>query len=209
MSKLNNTPIKPFLFVHRTRKLYTIAAGIVVWTLLTTLLTVAAINSKYFHNTYQCEAIQVQPIKILDQQTDQKQSKLISRISTLYNIPKHRAYEIVNIVDAYTKHHSFPDTKTVLAVIATESRFNQHATSSVGAKGLMQVLQSSGKPVSYELYTNIQSGVELLREYHNQLGSHDASLMAYNVGIGAYQAGKRPQEYLNKVKTNLRLLDSA
>lgn len=204
MSKISPTPIGTPLFINRTRKLYIVLAAVVAWTLLTSILTFAAINGKYFHNTYECQTTAIQPIKTLNQPIDQKQSKLISRISTLYGVPKHEVYNILGVIKAYTENHKFPDVNTVLAVIATESQFKQHATSSVGAVGLMQITKSSGKPQTTETWQNIQSGVELLREYHQQLGSREASLMAYNIGIGAFQRGQRAQEYLNKVNANSR-----
>jgi hypothetical protein len=209
MSKLNNTPIGRYLFVHRTNRLYTIVAAMAIWTLLTTSLTVLAINSKYFTNTYQCQSTTIQPIKTLNQPIDQKQSKLISRISTLYGVPKHKVYEVVNIVEAYTKHHKFPSTHLVLAIIGTESRFQQHATSSAGAVGLMQILAASGKPVSYEIYTNIQSGIELLREYRTALGSDSAAVVAFNVGITSYKRGLRSPDYLGKVYLNKGIIEGA
>lgn len=203
MSKISPTPIGTPLFVNRTMKLYAVAASIAIWTLLTTSLTVLAINSKYFHNTYQCQSTTIQPIKTLNQPIDQKQSKLISRISTLYSVPKNRAYEIVGIINSYTKPKTFPTTEMVLAVIAVESRFQQHATSSAGAKGYMQILHTSGKIVTSEPWQNIRGGIELLKEYRQQLNSDKQALAAYNVGIGSVQRGGGNPKYAEKVLTEL------
>lgn len=208
MSKISPTPIGTPLFINRTRKLYIVLAAIVAWTLLTSALTFAAINGKYFHNTYECQTTAIQPIKTLTTVTDRKQSKLVSRISTLYKVPKQEVYEILGIVKSYTEHHRFPSQSVVLAIIATESQFKQHATSSAGAVGYMQILHTSGKPVTTETWQNIRSGVELLREYRSQLKSDSEAIMAYNIGIGAMQRGGTAQAYLNKVNKNLKLLES-
>jgi hypothetical protein len=156
-----------------------------------------------FHKQYQCEQVQVAPIKSI---SETPKNKLITHISKVYNVPKHQVYELIGVVKSYTSK-GWPDTNTTLAIIATESGFKKHAVSSANAKGYMQVLKTSGKLVTTETWQNIASGTELLREYKQQLGSADAALMAYNVGIGAYQRGARPVEYLNKVKRNLEMIE--
>ena len=85
------------------------------------------------------------------------------------------------------------DPYLVLAVIAVESRFNPVAESSVGAKGLMQVmphvhsekfLALGGLDMALAPWANIQVGTAILREYLDRFRSLDAALLAY-VGVGA------------------------
>jgi len=201
---LNNTPIKPLIFLHKTNKFYSIAAALAIWMLLTTGIVVLAINSNLFHKQYQCTTTEIAPLKNIQ---ETPKNKLISHISKVYNIPKQQVYELYGVVKAYTSK-GWPDTNTTLAIIATESAFKKHAVSSANAKGYMQVLKASGKPVTTETWQNVASGTELLREYRQQLGSDNAAIMAYNVGITAFKNGARPVEYLNKVKRNLEVIES-
>lgn len=84
------------------------------------------------------------------------------------------------------------DPYLVLAVIAVESRFNPVAESSVGAKGLMQVmphvhseklLPLGGLEMALVPWANIQVGTSILREYLDRFRSLEAALLAY-VGVG-------------------------
>ncbi len=84
------------------------------------------------------------------------------------------------------------DPYLVLAVIAIESRFNPLAESSVGAKGLMQIMadvhvekfQALGGPdLALTPWANIRVGATILREYLDRYRSLDSALRAY-VGVG-------------------------
>jgi soluble lytic murein transglycosylase-like protein len=85
------------------------------------------------------------------------------------------------------------DPYLVLAVIAVESRFNPVAESSVGAKGLMQVmphvhsekfLALGGLDMALVPWANIQVGTAIVREYLDRFRSLESALLAY-VGVGA------------------------
>ena len=83
----------------------------------------------------------------------------------------------------------------VLAVIQTESAFNETAVSRKGAMGLMQVLPSTGIAMARELSmaetgraelfdrrTNILLGCHYLKKMLNRYNSIDHALLAYNTG---------------------------
>ena len=78
------------------------------------------------------------------------------------------------------------DPFLTLAVIATESRFDYMATSSTGAKGLMQVIPSwhKDKISAVEVYdpvANVKAGTKILREYLNlSNGDVNKALLRYN-----------------------------
>lgn len=85
------------------------------------------------------------------------------------------------------------DPYLVLAVIAVESRFNPVAESSVGAKGLMQVmphvhsekfLALGGLDMALVPWANIQVGTAIVREYLDRFRTMESALLAY-VGVGA------------------------
>ena len=80
------------------------------------------------------------------------------------------------------------DPLLVLAVMAVESRYNPVAESSVGAKGLMQVMPKfhldklvdhGGEPALLEPEVNILVGTRILREYQRRLGDTEAALQMY------------------------------
>ena len=106
------------------------------------------------------------------------------------------------------------DPGLAVSVMKTESHYNPEAVSSVGAKGLMQVLPESEsyvkrkklhkvfsggeKPgIDSELY-NIETGVALLAHYIGQMESVGMGAFAYNVGPNAAaRLGKEGMEKSN------------
>jgi len=107
----------------------------------------------------------------------------------------------------------------IRATIQAESAFNPYAKSSAGAKGLMQLLDSTGREVfrqgrysgaynPYDARTNINVGTDYLKQlYTKYAGNWDKALAAYNMGPEALrQNGGVPYEqtaqYVNKIKSN-------
>jgi soluble lytic murein transglycosylase len=87
------------------------------------------------------------------------------------------------------------DPLLVLALIHVESDFDEGARSPMGARGLMQMLPStlahvaereglhlSAEEVAADAALCVRLGVRLLRTFHDQFGSLDLALMAYNAG---------------------------
>lgn len=91
------------------------------------------------------------------------------------------------------------DWRLLAAIIFHESKFNEHATSPVGAKGLMQVMDIAavhyGEPDAdlYDPETNIRLGTDVLEDLVEQFrreGVADEDVIrfaiaSYNVGGGA------------------------
>ena len=95
------------------------------------------------------------------------------------------------------------DPLLILAVMAIESRYNPVAESSVGAKGLMQVmpkyhldklLDHGGEQALLDPEVNIMVGARILREYQRRLGDTEAALQMY---AGAFD--EPTSQYANKV----------
>jgi hypothetical protein len=126
-----------------------------------------------------------------------KEKVLIETISTEYKVPLEEAAKIFRAAKDVSYAEGFPMVHHLLAIAAIESSFNRHAVSYAGAKGLVQILY---KPTTFEIRGNLQDGVALLTEYRRALGSEDAAIQSYNVGIGNYIKGMRNQDYLNKYK---------
>lgn len=91
----------------------------------------------------------------------------------------------------------------VLGIIAVESQFDHFALSSVGARGLMQVMPfwkeelGSSKDNLFEIETNLRYGCAIIRHYLNRYKKLDRALAAYNGSLGS-------TKYPNKVFTQMR-----
>ncbi len=79
----------------------------------------------------------------------------------------------------------------VLAVIEVESNFNKYAISSVGARGLMQImpfwLEEIGRPDDnlFHMETNLRFGTTILRHYlDKEDGNLTRALARYNGSLG-------------------------
>lgn len=84
----------------------------------------------------------------------------------------------------------------VLSLVQTESSGNQTdntgnvLTSSAGAKGLFQVLPSTGNQLGFDVndtQQNVAAGETYLQQLYNQFGDWNLALAAYNEGPGAVQ----------------------
>lgn len=100
-------------------------------------------------------------------------------------------------ISHYSSLYGVP-TDVVVGVICVESSADPGATSIVGAKGLMQLMQGAVTDVNnkygtdfsldemYDPNQNILVGTAYLGILNSSLGDLTAALQAYNVGIGTY-----------------------
>jgi Transglycosylase SLT domain len=98
---------------------------------------------------------------------------------------------VKNIVTTAVKYQyaDFPTAKDILAVVGTESSFNPGAVSQLKkdpAIGLMQIRPGVWNIPKSNLSTvdgQIKAGADILHQYYKKLGSAEAALHAYNVGL--------------------------
>lgn len=105
------------------------------------------------------------------------------------------------------------DKQLLIAVAKTESNFDAKATSGVGAKGIMQLMDSTAKSLgvknSYDPEENIMGGAkylsQLLKQYN---GDTDKALASYNGGSGnvAKYGKEKYSKYYKKVYANKKEL---
>jgi soluble lytic murein transglycosylase len=87
------------------------------------------------------------------------------------------------------------DPELVLALIITESSFNNWSKSRMGALGLMQILPTTGRDVAkaknihwrgkrtlFDPHLNIKLGIHYLAELHDRFGDLEIAITAYNFG---------------------------
>jgi len=101
------------------------------------------------------------------------------------------------------------DMELIYAVMQQESGGNPEAVSHAGAKGLMQLIDSTaaemGVANSFDPGQNINGGAKYLRQQLDEFGSLESALAAYNAGPGAVKQyeGIPPyaetQDYVQKV----------
>ncbi len=100
----------------------------------------------------------------------------------------------VDLIKQYSEQYDL-DPAFVCAVIYTESKFNEHAVSRVGARGLMQIMPETGKDIAdslgesfseddlFDPETSIRYGCCYLREQLDRFDQNEAvTLAAYNAG---------------------------
>ena len=116
-------------------------------------------------------------------------------------------YKYKEYVDKYSKEYNV-DPLLVLSVIRGESNFNPDAVSSRGAKGLMQIMDSTGEWIAKEIgienftpdmlfneETNIRMGCWYLKNLEGEFGSLDLLIAAYNAGSGHVAQWLKDERY--------------
>jgi len=114
-------------------------------------------------------------------------------------------YPVINVPDI-VNNKKMPKPELVLAVIRQESEFDLKANSSVGARGLMQLMTYTAKLVAKQAklpYT--KSRLKTDPEYNIKLGSYYlAGLLedyegSYPFALAAYNAGPKRVKYWKKI----------
>jgi soluble lytic murein transglycosylase-like protein len=119
---------------------------------------------------------------------DPVQRALVQSLSRRYRIASEATATIVSAAYRAAAAAGL-DPLLVLAVISIESRFNPLAESSMGAKGLMQIIPKfhraklalhGGDQAVLDPESNIEVGTRILREYIYRTGTLEAGLQFYN-----------------------------
>jgi Rod binding domain-containing protein len=126
--------------------------------------------------------------------------------------PNHRYHDL--IAEASEKYEV--DENLIMAVIQQESAGNKHAVSHAGAKGLMQLIDSTAAEMGvqnpFNPRENIMGGTKYLRMQLDEFKDVKLALAAYNAGptavkkYGGIPPYKETIDYVKKVTSNLEKL---
>lgn len=128
------------------------------------------------------------------------------------NLADSSKLEPVNhLIDKYAGQFGV-DPSLVRAVVQAESNFNPQATSSAGAKGLMQLMDGTAKTLgvtdSFDPEQNIRGGVKFLKSLLQGFGDVKLALAGYNAGpeavrkYGGIPPYDETQSYVKTVMKN-------
>ena len=126
-------------------------------------------------------------IQAVETPAEREQRAVTEYISKRYRVADEAVAQFVSLAYKAGGQQSL-DPLLILAVMAIESRYNPVAESSVGAKGLMQVmpkyhldklLDHGGEEALLNPEVNIMVGARILREYQRRLGGTEAALQMY------------------------------
>ncbi|PID27015.1 MAG: hypothetical protein CR982_07515 [Candidatus Cloacimonadota bacterium] len=118
-------------------------------------------------------------------------------------------------IDSYSEKIGV-DSALVKSIVLNESGGDYRAVSNKGAKGLMQLMDSTAKDLKvsnpFDPYQNLKGGInylkKMLEKYNNDI---DLSLAAYNAGPGnvdkykGIPPFKETENYVKKVKESIKL----
>jgi soluble lytic murein transglycosylase-like protein len=120
-----------------------------------------------------------------------------------------------SIISEASQKYGVPES-LIKGIITAESAGKSTAQSSVGAKGLMQLMDGTAKALgvtnSYDPKQNIMAGTQYVKQQLDKFGSVDLAIAAYNAGPGnvskydGIPPFKETQSYVAKVKKYSELL---
>ena len=131
-----------------------------------------------------------------------KQASYEKRFYNQLNYPIIQTPEIVN-------QKTMPRSELILAVIRQESEFDQQANSSVGARGMMQLMTYTAKLVAKQAKLPYsKSRLKSDPNYNIKLGSYYLTSLlenyegSYPFALAAYNAGPKRVKYWKKINGN-------
>lgn len=133
------------------------------------------------------DAVHAVPVAAHDADREAARAALTHYIANRYRVADEVVSRIVDTAYRAADANAL-DPLVVLAVVATESRYNPIAESVVGAKGLMQIIAKfhpeklaghGGEDALFEPAVNIQVGAQILHEYLRRYGDLETALQVY------------------------------
>lgn len=130
------------------------------------------------------------------------------RNTSLNGVRKNTGNDFYPIIRSAAEKYNL-DPELLKSVIKAESGGNPMAESPAGAKGLMQLMDTTAAEVgvtdSFDPEQNINGGAKYLRQMINRFGDVKTALAAYNAGPGTVERYggvppyREPRAYLDKI----------
>lgn len=182
------------------------------------------------------ETIIIQLLILISSQNISIEDKILQDIPSWDKATQERVINYSPFIQESAQRVGF-NPNTALSIAWTESHFNPHAKSYVGAKGIMQIMPKTQEflkekyensqdfkqlitlslkhNISYEIAENIILGNLYLKELENRFDCEQLAIVAYNMGPTwvrrqlnqNYPIGQS-NHYLNKVNQKLVIISS-
>jgi soluble lytic murein transglycosylase-like protein len=139
---------------------------------------------------------------------EREQRAVTEYIAKRYRVSDQAVAGYVSLAYQAGAQHSV-DPLLILAVMAIESRYNPVAESSMGARGLMQVipkyhleklLDHGGEPALLEPAVNIVVGAQILREYQRRFRDTETALQMYAGALDDVSTGYASKVFAEKAR---------
>lgn len=147
--------------------------------------------------------------------TQQHINALADAVLDKYSVNPDLARNVAATAKKY-EYSTFPKAEDILAITGVESSFNPHSVSGLSrdpARGLMQVRPGIWNLSPRALSTidkQIRVGATILHNYYQKLGSIEAAVHAYNVGLTNYRHGTNLNpDYVSKYAEERKLYDTS
>lgn len=142
------------------------------------------------------------PVTALSPAEESRYRVLSQYLAKRYRVSPQVIFELVALSHRVGRQHKL-DPLLIMAVMGIESSFNPIAESSMGAKGLMQVIPKyhgekleafGGEKAIFDPAANVVVGTQILKEYLRRTGNLGIALQMY-----AGALGDREDEYTRRV----------
>jgi soluble lytic murein transglycosylase-like protein len=160
------------------------------------------------------------PNEIPDEITDEPAVTMLAAVDEAIGTPGRDAVErrpFAELIETVSVKHGI-DPALVHAVVEAESNYHPRAKSQVGARGLMQVMPSTGRDLGvasaamlFDPQANLEAGVKYLKWLLGRFdGDLPTAIAAYNAGpatVARYRGVppfKETQDYVKKVLANFQ-----
>jgi soluble lytic murein transglycosylase-like protein len=149
------------------------------------------------------------PVTALSPAEESRYRVLSEYLAKRYRVSQQAVFDLVMLAHKVGHQHKL-DPLLIMAVMGTESSFNPIAESSVGAKGLMQIIPKyhgeklmpfGGEKAIFDPAANVVVGTQILKEYLRRTGNLGIALQMY-----AGALGDREDMYTRRVLTERQRL---
>ena len=198
--------MKPETKKQIVRYLKFVLISVIIAVIFTGILVGGQYSYKRWWLPYKCE--NEQKIKLLEKQLkeykdeDLKIECMTKTLVAAYNLSKWESHYLSIIFYDFSKNYKIP-WEIYPAVIRIESNFKGTLVSPKGAKGMMQILESTAKPIAADLGIKFKESETLWNDFLNVIIgctylSNNIQKMGLESGVKGYLGGEAFHETIKK-----------